>query len=447
MEKIAISITKRIAEVSTTLIRGSVGSAVEVDQPANEISIFLKAFRTADAHLIYFDDLKNFFKECSLLASPLTYNTFSQEISRFLKEVIFKKYILNRFYINESVGTDFLDQLAMFETVLYNANKKYRDHFIHQFWVFALGTYILNHNCSALRKQYINSANRSNGENLSEDALDLSWIFVGLFHDLAVPIEQTEYWLNNFFKNYFPTDQDHLFDITLGKLLRDNGYQEKINCLSTLFESTQKGTPWRSKKHIECKNNFYLSQMFFKRLSHFSLKDAKLKPHALLSALTLLIKFSHPTDVPDEQIQNVDRIIYPASLAISLHHLHPMGNDVSLPQLEKILFSKNILTYILIFSDAAQEWYRMVQDDSVEAKLIKFYFSPKSATNFTIKLDWEQTKPTNPELLKAHIDKLKNHLEFLKAIPKKFLQNDIKDLLKMKIIIKTPWKSTEIIHF
>lgn len=319
---------------------------------------------------------------------------------------------------------------------MYHSNKKYRDHFIHQFWVFALGSYILNHNCQELRKQYITSLNLPKKESCINHALDFAWIFVGLLHDFACPIEQTEYWLSNFFKKFFPTDHVSLFDIQLERLFRETDYLRKMNCLSTLFENLQNGKPWSSIKHMKYQPNFFLSQIFFKRLSHFSLKDTKLKPHALLSALSLLTKFSDPTESLPDQIKNDNQIIYPSSLAISLHHLHPMGDDEYLSSLGELYLSKNILTSILIFSDSAQEWYRLSQDENIEAKLMNFYFKKNS---FTIELDWGSLKHCTPGKLKLLTEKVDNHIKFLKAIPKKLLHNDIKGILEMNIKIKTPW--------
>ncbi len=435
-------IREKLVEATAALSAKRKTDSRRLTQPAKEIEVFHTIFSTEDAHLIYFHDLKDFFEECHSMDIK-SFELFRDKILR-LMEKLYNKYILNTFYFNQEIG-NILEYFSVFEPILFYSNPKYRDHFIHQFWVFAIGSCIINHKCAELRKQYIKSLNIESGTTIRADTLDYAWLLTGTMHDFAYPLEQIDKWLFVFFKQFFPfKGEGKLFNINLEKLLSESSYLEKINCLSSLFNSLNSGTKWCSEHHDKYKSNYHLTEILYKRLTHFDTGEKFLKPHALLSALSLLTKFSHSTEVPDDKKQYIDPIIYPSALAIAMHHLHPWGNCENCQCLGKLSFSKNILTYLLIFADSAQEWYRLSPDNVIEASLEKISFENNK---FIINLDWDIVKGSSPGVAGEHVAKLEKHIEFLRKIPGELLENDMKKVITLSLSIKAPWKRIETIEF
>lgn len=392
--------------------------------------------------------LKVFFESCLNVSDS---DIFREKILKFIKS-LYEKHIFDKFYCSNKTG-DFLDYFVIVEPLLYQGNSEYRDHFIHQFWVFSLGSYIINHNCTELRKKYIDSLNIKSGDTICEHALDYSWLLTSTLHDFAFPLDQINQWLPDFFDRFFPYENsDELFQIHMDRLLSEEKYLKKFNGLSTLFTALNKGESWSSKNHYKTRSNFHLTQILYSRLTHYKYTHPKyallkpefkyLKAHSVLSAISLLTKFSNPTEVSPAQAPYVDQIIYPSGLAIALHHLHPDGPDKHLNKLGKIDFSKHMLLYLLIFTDSVQEWYRLGLDNETEASLDSFGFEKNQ---FTVKIKWS-AKSVDKKIAK-NIEKLMKHIDFLKKLPNGLLNNNMKRLLKLRLSIQVYWGDTIDIDF
>lgn len=88
---------------------------------------------------------------------------------------------------NSSEKKPLFEEINNFEHILLR-DKKYRDHFIHSFNVFLMGYYILN----KIKKygEIDNILKRSNSP-------DLTWMLASTFHDIAYPLQNIDYWIND----------------------------------------------------------------------------------------------------------------------------------------------------------------------------------------------------------------------------------------------------------
>lgn len=245
---------------------------------------------------------------------------------------------------------------------------RYRDHFIHQYQVFLLGSVIIDEiykiskqkNIKNFADYYFNSLYVDNSDNKTADT---AWLLTSSFHDVAYPIERSDQLFNKFFEKFIGPEYKFIENVGLEKIVCSEKYIDLIDQLCDLYTSfkIRNAKKWEYKslneKEIIIDQKF--KNNFIKRLTN--------KDHGVLGALILLSN-------SDRNSRDFSEIIYPSALAISLHNmlifdLEDKENICSVKENDKkelfckgncqlINFEENPLAYLLIYCDLIQEWGR-----------------------------------------------------------------------------------------
>jgi len=276
----------------------------------------------------------------------------------------------------ENIGIPYSNFLMTFEPALLHVfaegeekrEKIYRDHYIHQFQVFLLGTYIIDKFYDTFKK-------------LKKP--EISWLIAASFHDMAYPVQLYDGWVRGFFQKVFNVP------IKLAQLELKSNFvdQSFLSCMGYLIcslylfhkDETVKGN-W-----IADKNE--LVQFFYQEITEG-------KNHCILSSMSLLKivqdtnfnkkntikkKISHGKDKFEDILKEV---FVPSALAIALHDkeiwqkLRKESDKDNPPKiLDNLEFEKDPLSFLLIFCDNVQEWGRpsKSQEKEEDEKRRRFY--------------------------------------------------------------------------
>lgn len=217
----------------------------------------------------------------------------------------------------------------------------YRDHYLHQFQVFLVGSCILDRLMDVDQPDIIKNP-----------TIDKQWLITSSFHDMAYPLQLYEDWAKDFFEESLDIPDLGTLDIKSyfveRSLLSSTGFI--INAFCEKYFGRQSGGNW-----IDQEKELFL--FFHDRIS-------RTKHHCILSSLYLLKQANskYPKRVPE--------LFAPSALAIVLHHYDQVfkklpPNDKAWKNLEKadrllksLEFKTDPLTWLLMFCDSAQEWGR-----------------------------------------------------------------------------------------
>jgi hypothetical protein len=306
-------------------------------------------------HLNYADEIKQFM-------TFQNHSSIQNAILDLMDDLLRKKY--EQYY-----NFPLLEDFKSYEVLLLEL-PGYRDHFIHQFQVFLLGSIIIE----LMYKESFSDENskRSSGKKAksfsdyyhlslhmgagprSEDfEADLAWLIASCFHDVAYPIQRSDQLFNNFFKKFMGLD-NIVEKVSLCKVFLDSNYGKLIDELCDLYVNLKFcDRPWKyDSRDIR---NIYLNDRF-NRAIRISLMEKR--DHGVLGSLILL----HQSKGGGAEYS---KIIYPAALAIALH------NDIFKNSLQdNILFEENPLGFLLIYCDLIQEWGRG-KDDTLDTPKLK----------------------------------------------------------------------------
>jgi hypothetical protein len=250
------------------------------------------------------------------------------------------------------------DFYEKFENIL-KLDKDYRDHFLHQFQVFLLGTLIINGILLKFCKVYKETIN-----NVKKEDIFKTWLIASTFHDFAYPLERYSKWNDELFNkilNIKPSPTVMGFEkITTEKNFLE--YLDQIDHLLLCYNSTGKKWCCRS-PHTTNENlrRFFLNKIVEER------------NHGLLSSLALLKKSETEKKIDKD---TTEKIIYPAAVGIAIHDegvwqpfrgRKPSWRKKSpkweqdfmkLNYLNHLDFSIHPLSFLLIYCDTAQEFGR-----------------------------------------------------------------------------------------
>jgi hypothetical protein len=286
----------------------------------------------------YRNEIKNFTKSCDLndkdLYTIIMETLHSLWVSKYQKDEAF-----GRFEIYKE-----------FEKVLFK-QPRYRDHFIHQFQVFLSGLPIINKHYDTIVESYTTVFGGTSKINI-----DFSWLLAATFHDIGYLVQQFDEWLNSFFKEFLEISEIPI-NLDFGKLLLIRNFQEYADKLTSLYTSIycdkNEGEWTYTGKHI-------VDNEFRKMFSSKLIID---RNHGLISALILLDRIENSKIV--QGIENYKdgtftSSIMPSALSISLHDDEIFLNE----KIKQIEFSKDPLSFILIYCDTIQEWGRPISSIS-----------------------------------------------------------------------------------
>lgn len=263
----------------------------------------------------------------------------------------------------EKYNFPLLGDFSGYEKMLFEL-PRYRDHFIHQYQVFLLGTAIIDglYKCSEEKntKNFPHFYHESlNIKNKNDIVADIAWLITSTFHDVAYPIEKSDELFNRFFDKFMDLGEKIVDRIGLEKVVSDGRYGKLIDQLCDFYLSVQnKKGPWKfdsaNETNISIDNNF---RWAFHRCL------IKIRDHGILGSLILL----HQSEAGKEEYST---IIYPSALAIALHNklLFAVHGDIT--------FEKNPLAFLLRYCDLVQEWGRGKKDvpETPTLEEIKVYY-------------------------------------------------------------------------
>jgi len=226
----------------------------------------------------------------------------------------------------------------------------YRDHMIHPFQVFLMGSIIIDKFYKDFQKSY-----KRKLRNAENGSLDFAWLLCSTFHDFCYPIQMYEFVNRRLFKKFLQIENDSLLPkLQTEKILLQKGQLKLVDQLVSLYCHCTQGSQRKWIFDSECKIDedfrFLLLQEITDR-----------KNHAPLSALTLLnlILGEEIASSREEYIEKpFSTAVCPAALAIALHDKEILKK---LPKNKNILFEFMPLALLLIYCDTAQEFGRAEQ--------------------------------------------------------------------------------------
>lgn len=232
-----------------------------------------------------------------------------------------------------------------FEKILFK-DPRYRDHFIHQFQVFLSGLPILEQFSAEIYHSYQNKF--EDGSNIN---MEFSWLLAATFHDIGYIIQQFETGLKIFFNEFLVTKELPI-DFDLGKLLQLRNfleYVDKLTCLYRILHHSPNHEKWKyDGSHII---DYKIRGLFISKL-------IEKRNHGLISSLILLDRIENSEfvkEIHDYKNTIFSSIVVPAGLSIALHDKEIFSNIG-----ESVDFSKDPLTFMLIYCDTLQEWGRPI---------------------------------------------------------------------------------------
>lgn len=232
---------------------------------------------------------------------------------------------------------------------LFKANH-YRDHYLHQTFVFLLGTSLINTLHQEMDWNIINHFNQAYrpGEDCLYSSLNhilLLWFLTSMFHDIAYPIEKSDDWITESLWLFLHPDhtRDKEFKITIDLLSKApiDIYQQLIKNLATYRQALR-----FENSSIDYKNmGWMLNPGDSPLILDTMIPPFASKGHEVISALMLLDGMHEHT--------KLYQFLYPAASAISVHNTQWL-KSVDL----HVSYTQDPLAFLLILSDLLHDWGR-----------------------------------------------------------------------------------------
>lgn len=254
----------------------------------------------------------------------------------------------------------------------------YRDHMIHPFQVFLMGSIIIDRYYQVFQNAY-----KTRLQNSRDGDLDFAWLLCSTFHDFCYPIQMYEFVNQEMFKKFLQVKKTSILPrLQTERILVQKGQLRLMDQLISLLchcTNKTKDNTWIFDS--KCKIDDELRFVFLKEMT-------EKKNHAPLSALTLLnmILSERVTATRAGYIEETfSTAVYPAGLAIAIHDPDILE---SLPQKFNVLFDTMPIAFLLIYCDIAQEFgrsehkeYCTLKSINLESNLVEtnLAFSKKSA--------------------------------------------------------------------
>lgn len=180
--------------------------------------------------------------------------------------------------------------LQEFESFLQQFSPRYREHFVHQFQVFLLGTIIFDKVCD----NCFSDSDKGEVEKIMQN-----WLLASSIHDLTYPLQEYDKWSSDFFKKQLNINEPLSF------LELSNVYVEKSFASRVEYIISQLNESWSISS--EQGNKIYNA------IRHFIYYEiVNKKNHGLMSASYLLKTL-------ENQDQDIINRFLPAASAMALH--------------------------------------------------------------------------------------------------------------------------------
>ncbi|NVM56165.1 MAG: hypothetical protein HWN66_20885, partial [Candidatus Helarchaeota archaeon] len=236
------------------------------------------------------------------------------------------------------------------EPVLKELYPKYRDHFLHQFQVFLLGSIMID--C-------LITFRKLNG---NKDTLSKGWLLTATFHDFAQAIQKYDDWSQNFFKDSLEIDRP-LGSLELKKDYVENTFSSSvehiISCLGKCFCDFDEQN--RTENYNKIRHFFY-----------HQITDKK--NHGLLSSLSLLKRFEGKSEFHTVTLPSAAAItIHDEEIWQALNGAMEKSDEIewitelcTLKPLPQLKLNTEPLSFLLILCDNIQDWGRHFRDKKLE---------------------------------------------------------------------------------
>jgi hypothetical protein len=243
-------------------------------------------------------------------------------------------------------GAKAFTQFEKLEPVLKDT-PRYRDHMVHPFQVFLMGSLIINANYD-----FFTSTHKKFFKDSFDDSLEYAWLMCSTFHDICYPIQKYDEINKKLFRDFLESDSPPvIFQAEKLLLQKDNlKYVDQLVALYSHFLS--KGTTWKFDS-ICCIDDTLRSDF---------IEEISKKNHGLLSAIALIKKsLAEPCVQKNQKDIRFSTDIYPAALAIALHDEEVLNKIKS-----KISLDIMPLCFLLVYCDLVQECGRTDGEEIVE---------------------------------------------------------------------------------
>lgn len=288
---------------------------------------------------------------------------------------------LMSYYLSSETTVNLLKDWERMQEIIFPFDEEYRDHLIHQFYVFLLGANIL----SKLEKRIIENWKTFDDRDDPEIKRRTfrAWISASIFHDLGYIATKYKEIGDRVFKQFFSDlhgVQGQQFKIKINP--RNEKFSEYLNLMEKVFLLNEfryyreERTNDRAIKIENAINNEMehgsLTSYIFWNTIQYDIKNIRLNPiesmkasmstNAYLSSIqhdektshearTLIVKANDIDIIRDNEFKNeVLEDIDIASFAIALHKLSSYT---------KINFLTHPITFLLILCDELQQWGRI----------------------------------------------------------------------------------------
>ncbi len=262
-----------------------------------------------------------------------------------------------------------LDFFRDFESLLkLDLERKYRDHFLHQFQVFLLGTRIIDDLYDTISEIYSTSLS---GKAI-DHAVELAWLAASTFHDFAYPVERYSQWDEELFRRLLGAPSPT--SLQLERIFVEEGFVEYLDQIASHLD--------RAADNSCGKWCYGQETMVNEKLRRFLMaKIVRDKNHGVLSAVAWLKKVRSDKHTARNE-QFMTWIAAPAATAMALHDMgvwRPLSGKpvpwnesqtcwdsecISLKHTTCLNLKNMPMAFLLAYCDCVQEWGRPGADSS-----------------------------------------------------------------------------------
>jgi len=398
-------------------------------------------------------------------------NLVNEHLTQKGDDYLFSGQCFDSLWKSNFDGMEFPRTLERFESFLQQFYPEYREHFVHQFQVFLLGTIILGHLLQEPSKLFENGETDVKKANLVK-----GWLLASSIHDFTYPLQEYDKFSSEFFKEQLRIDEPLSFLELKGIYVEKTFLTRVEHLLSKLEKDFVDTAGWeKTKLYNEIRRFFYY-------------EITEKKNHGLMGSSYLLKKF----EGKDREI--LSNLVLPAAVASSMHDdeiwqtlsgqvngdiekkwgyiagLMGVGKDITADilrntnindeqketeiadtlrdkqgewvgniyadisniiikkPLSEVYLKKQPLTFLLILCDNLQDFGRLSSDkermkvvEAVDTRLRNISFDSKTVT-LTIQLDFNDIEQT--------LDFMSNKIKLLRKMESYLKSPDIKIIIE-----------------
>jgi len=180
--------------------------------------------------------------------------------------------------------------LQEFEHFLQQFSKRYREHFVHQFQVFLMGTVIFD----KVRDICFSGLEKKEVKKIIQN-----WLLASSIHDLTYPLQEYDKWSSEFFKKQLSIDEPLSF-LELSNIYVEKKFANRVEYIISQLKESWNISPGQENKIYNAIRNFIYYEIVNK------------KNHGMMSASYLLKTL-------ENQDQDIINNFLPAASAMALH--------------------------------------------------------------------------------------------------------------------------------